>query len=87
MRQNVWKFHSFCLTLQRVFHSIRFKVNKVGVQRYSFFLCLEVKLLVAFFKTISTFMEVHQQIVVGHGSIKRQEKKHYSDPTFNGCAP
>ena len=23
--------------LQRVFHSIRFKVNKVGVQRYSFF--------------------------------------------------
>ncbi len=24
--------------LQRVFHSIRFKVNKVGVQRYSFFL-------------------------------------------------
>ena len=25
--------------LQRVFHSIRFKVNKVGVQRYSFFFC------------------------------------------------
>ena len=38
------------------------------------FLCLEVKLLVAFFKTISTFMEVHRQIVVGHGSIEKQEK-------------
>ncbi len=25
------------LPLQCVFHSIRFKVNKVGVQRYSFF--------------------------------------------------
>ena len=29
--------------LHRVFHSIRFKVNKIGVQRYSFFLCLNVK--------------------------------------------
>ncbi|RRD02110.1 hypothetical protein EII32_04395 [Prevotella sp. OH937_COT-195] len=25
------------LSLHRVFHSIRFKVNKVGVRRYSFF--------------------------------------------------
>ena len=28
------------LPLHRVFHSIRFKVNKVGVQRYSFFYAL-----------------------------------------------
>ena len=28
------------VTLHRVFHSIRFKVNKVGVQRYSFFYAL-----------------------------------------------
>ena len=28
------------LPLQCVFHSIRFKVNKVGVQRYSFFYVL-----------------------------------------------
>ena len=26
--------------LHRVFHSIRFKVNKIGVQRYPIFLCL-----------------------------------------------
>ncbi|EFB32959.1 hypothetical protein HMPREF0971_00658 [Segatella oris F0302] len=41
----------------------------------------------ASFKTTSTFMKVHRQIVVGHGSIERQEKKHYSGSTFNGCAP
>lgn len=37
MNQIVWKIHAICLTLWRVFHSIRLKVNKVGVQRYSFF--------------------------------------------------
>ena len=31
------RFYEKCLPLHRVFHSIRFKVNKVGVQRYSFF--------------------------------------------------
>ena len=44
MNQIVWKIHAICLTLWRVFHSIRFKVNKVGVQRYSFFcVCWRVK--------------------------------------------
>ena len=38
MNQIVWKIHAICLTLWRVFHSIRFKVNKVGVRRYSFFM-------------------------------------------------
>ncbi len=28
------------LSLHRVFHSIRFKVNKVGIQRYPFFYVL-----------------------------------------------
>jgi len=44
MNQIVWKIHAICLTLWRVFHSIRFKVNKVGVRRYSFFyVCWRVK--------------------------------------------
>ena len=32
-----WKKY---VSLQRVFHSIRFKVNKVGIQRYPFFYAL-----------------------------------------------
>ncbi len=32
-----WKFEGKILSLQRVFHSIRFKVNKVGVQWYPIF--------------------------------------------------
>ena len=35
--ENTCKIATIAISLQRVFHSIRFKVNKVGVQRYSFF--------------------------------------------------
>ncbi len=34
------KMCEIALPLHCVFHSIRFKVNKIGVQRYPFFLCL-----------------------------------------------
>ena len=37
MYKNTCKSKTIVIPLQRVFHSIRFKVNKVGVQRYSFF--------------------------------------------------
>ena len=37
MNQIVWKIHAICLTLWRVFHSIRFKVNKVGPSGAHFF--------------------------------------------------
>ena len=37
MYKNTCKCLAKIIPLQRVFHSIRFKVNKVGVQRYSFF--------------------------------------------------
>ena len=36
--ENTCKIATIAISLHRVFHSIRFKVNKVGVQRYSFFL-------------------------------------------------
>ena len=55
MNQIVWKIHAICLTLWRVFHSIRFKVNKVGVRRYSFFyVCKRAKpcLLLSSFNSI-----------------------------------
>ena len=55
MNQIVWKNHTICLTLWRVFHSIRFKVNKVGVQRYSFFcVCWRAKpsLFLSYFNSI-----------------------------------
>ena len=35
-----WTFEGKTLSLQRVFHSIRFKVNKVGVQWYPIFFIL-----------------------------------------------
>ena len=35
--KNTCKIATIATSLHRVFHSIRFKVNKVGVQRYSFF--------------------------------------------------
>ncbi len=35
-----WKFEGKTLSLQRVFHSIRFKVNKVGIQWYPIFFVL-----------------------------------------------
>ena len=35
--QNSCRNNNLLLSLQCVFHSIRFKVNKVGVRRYSFF--------------------------------------------------
>ena len=38
------------IPLQRVFHSIRFKVNKVGVQRYSFFCIHTVDIPLPFIK-------------------------------------
>ena len=38
-----WKFEGKTLSLQRVFHSIRFKVNKVGVQWYPIFLSFSQK--------------------------------------------
>ena len=50
MNHIVWKIHAICLTLWRVFHSIRFKVNKVGVRRYSFFYVR--KLRFALFKSV-----------------------------------
>ena len=37
------------VTLHRVFHSIRFKVNKVGIQRYPIFFTLLLYALTAFF--------------------------------------
>ncbi|PTL32916.1 hypothetical protein C7120_11630 [Prevotella sp. oral taxon 376] len=40
MFENLW-IHILCLTLRCVFHSIRFKVNKVGTQRSPIFLCLD----------------------------------------------
>ena len=55
MNQIVWKIHTICLTLWRVFHSIRFKVNKVGVQRYSFFcVCWRAKpsLFLSYFNSV-----------------------------------
>ncbi len=55
MNQIVWKIHAICLTLWRVFHSIRFKVNKVGVRRYSFFcVCWRAKpsLFLSYFNSI-----------------------------------
>ena len=44
------KLHIIFLYLQCVFHSIRFKVNKGGVQRYSFFLCLSSSTPFVFYK-------------------------------------
>ena len=38
--ENTCKIATIAISLQRVFHSIRFKVNKVGVQRYSFFVSI-----------------------------------------------
>ncbi len=35
--KNTCEIVTIVISLHRVFHSIRFKVNKVGVQRYSFF--------------------------------------------------
>ena len=70
IRQNVWNFHSYCLSLQCVFHSIRFKVNKVGVQRYSFFLCLEAKCVQAFFSLIGGFMKLNHRAVIAYGDIE-----------------
>ena len=55
MNQIVWKIHAIYLTLWRVFHSIRFKVNKVGVRRYSFFcVCWRAKpcLFLSYFNSI-----------------------------------
>ena len=55
MNQIVWKIHAICLTLWRVFHSIRFKVNKVGVRRYSFFyVCWRAKpsLFLSYFNSV-----------------------------------
>ena len=55
MNQIVWKIQAICLTVWRVFHSIRFKVNKVGVWRYSFFcVCWRVKpsLLLSSFNSV-----------------------------------
>ena len=40
------------IPLQRVFHSIRFKVNKVGVQRYSFFCIHTVNIPFPFIKKL-----------------------------------
>ena len=40
------------VTLHRVFHSIRFKVNKVGIQRYPIFFALILSALAAFFVTL-----------------------------------
>ena len=37
------------VTLHRVFHSIRFKVNKVGIQRYPIFFTRLLYALTAFF--------------------------------------
>ena len=37
-----WPILQKSVPLHRVFHSIRFKVNKVGVQRYSFFVFIVV---------------------------------------------
>ena len=39
MNQIVWKIHAICLTLWRVFHSIRFKVNKGWSTAVLLFLC------------------------------------------------
>ena len=38
--ENTCKIVTIAISLHRVFHSIRFKVNKVGVQRYSFFVSI-----------------------------------------------
>ena len=41
MNQIVWKIHAICLTLWRVFHSIRFKVNKrLGLSGAPFFISI-----------------------------------------------
>ena len=38
--KKIWNFQGEDLSLQRVFHSIRFKVNKVGIQWYPIFFAL-----------------------------------------------
>jgi hypothetical protein len=38
--KKIWNFQGEDLSLQRVFHSIRFKVNKVGIQWYPIFFTL-----------------------------------------------
>ena len=40
--------------LHRVFHSIRFKVNKVGIQRYPFFYALKSEIKIKHQNTDST---------------------------------
>ena len=42
------------LNLHRVFHSIRFKVNKIGLKRQPFFLCLYVKIRFTLHSSLST---------------------------------
>ena len=42
----IWNIPKMSVPLHRVFHSIRFKVNKVGVQRYSFFIYIGFEIFV-----------------------------------------
>jgi len=53
--KKIWNFQGEDLSLQRVFHSIRFKVNKVGIQWYPIFFA---PLLLEGDK-ISVFMKFH----------------------------
>ncbi|KAA6336439.1 hypothetical protein EZS27_015403 [termite gut metagenome] len=44
---NICKSQKYLYICICVFHSIRFKVNKVGVRRDPFFLCQKINILVA----------------------------------------
>ena len=65
--ENTCKIATIAISLYRVFHSIRFKVNKVGVQRYSFF----------FAHTPDMWLRKALEIIS-----KRQEK-HIIKPSFS----
>ena len=45
--EKVWNLIGEPLSLHRVFHSIRFKVNKVGIQRYHIF-CIHTRITLLF---------------------------------------
>ena len=59
-----WKFEGKTLYLQRVFHSIRFKVNKVGVQWYPIFFVLLLRFDAKFVLFVSSLGGVNVRFTI-----------------------
>ena len=56
-----WKFEGKTLSLHRVFHSIRFKVNKVGIQWYPIFLFIPQARFLKFLRKSLDFLQKHSR--------------------------